>query len=242
MSKFLRHIPCQNCGSRDNRALYADGGEYCFGCKDFKNGSGEDKPQVVKMSPKTKAQLEFLSVERYSPGDIRGLHEQTRRAYRYCDHTQPDGTSYHYYQAEPGVFKLRYTARKREPCKDFQWVGSLTEPTLFGMNSFRQTADQDVYLTEGEVDAMSIWQLYQTPAVSVVNGAQAACDTLARERIQARLRGFRSVVILFDSDEAGTQSAHAVYKLLCRAKLAVSMKTLVGFKDANDFLRTITRE
>lgn len=32
MSHFLRHSGCPQCGSRDNLALYSDGGAYCFGC------------------------------------------------------------------------------------------------------------------------------------------------------------------------------------------------------------------
>lgn len=33
MSYFLRHTSCPNCGSRDNLALYSDGGGWCFGCR-----------------------------------------------------------------------------------------------------------------------------------------------------------------------------------------------------------------
>lgn len=29
------HGPCPKCGSRDNRAFYADGSEWCFGCHDY---------------------------------------------------------------------------------------------------------------------------------------------------------------------------------------------------------------
>lgn len=32
MSFFIKHEPCPKCGSRDNVALYSDGGRYCFGC------------------------------------------------------------------------------------------------------------------------------------------------------------------------------------------------------------------
>lgn len=31
-SKFLYHTPCPKCNSRDNRAVYADGSSWCFGC------------------------------------------------------------------------------------------------------------------------------------------------------------------------------------------------------------------
>lgn len=39
MSKFIRHIPCDNCGSRDNAALYSDGSTYCFGCGVARSGN-----------------------------------------------------------------------------------------------------------------------------------------------------------------------------------------------------------
>jgi len=32
MSDFVRHVPCPDCNSRDNRAVYDDGHEWCFGC------------------------------------------------------------------------------------------------------------------------------------------------------------------------------------------------------------------
>jgi hypothetical protein len=31
-SYFLRHAPCPQCNSRDNLAIYSDGGGWCFGC------------------------------------------------------------------------------------------------------------------------------------------------------------------------------------------------------------------
>ena len=39
MGRFVRHIPCPKCGSRDNRAVYDDGSEWCFGCHDLKRAT-----------------------------------------------------------------------------------------------------------------------------------------------------------------------------------------------------------
>lgn len=38
--KFLRHEPCESCGSRDNVGIYSDGHKYCFGCHKFDAPSG----------------------------------------------------------------------------------------------------------------------------------------------------------------------------------------------------------
>jgi hypothetical protein len=49
---FLHHGPCLKCGSKDNRAFYDDGGEYCFGCRDYVRASNrrvDKKPRTVNM-------------------------------------------------------------------------------------------------------------------------------------------------------------------------------------------------
>lgn len=35
MSKYTHHTNCDNCGSRDNKAVYEDGHSYCFGCRQY---------------------------------------------------------------------------------------------------------------------------------------------------------------------------------------------------------------
>jgi hypothetical protein len=35
-SVFVKHIPCEECGSKDNRGVWSDGHEFCFGCSDHK--------------------------------------------------------------------------------------------------------------------------------------------------------------------------------------------------------------
>ena len=50
---FVKHIPCPKCGSRDNRAVYTDGSEWCFGCHDLKRPKqySREKPEEKKVSP-----------------------------------------------------------------------------------------------------------------------------------------------------------------------------------------------
>ena len=42
MARFLKHIGCDRCGSSDAKALYEDGGSFCFSCR---------KPTGSKVSP-----------------------------------------------------------------------------------------------------------------------------------------------------------------------------------------------
>lgn len=39
MADFVKHTPCDSCGSSDARAIYNDGSEHCFSCRAHKNGN-----------------------------------------------------------------------------------------------------------------------------------------------------------------------------------------------------------
>lgn len=43
MAHFVRHEPCEKCGSRDNKGVYSDGSAWCFGCGSYFNGSFLEK-------------------------------------------------------------------------------------------------------------------------------------------------------------------------------------------------------
>ena len=40
-SEFVRHMPCDNCGSSDGNALYTDGHTFCFVCEDRTPGDND---------------------------------------------------------------------------------------------------------------------------------------------------------------------------------------------------------
>ena len=46
-SKFLKHIPCEACGSSDGNSLYDDGHTYCHVCENYVSVAGETK-QIEK--------------------------------------------------------------------------------------------------------------------------------------------------------------------------------------------------
>ena len=48
MSEFVRHVACPECGSKDNRGVWDDGHEYCFGCHDYTRGTGFKKIGQLK--------------------------------------------------------------------------------------------------------------------------------------------------------------------------------------------------
>ncbi len=53
MGTFLKHTSCPECGSSDARALYTDGGSYCYSCKAVGKPSFVKKMQHGNLPPKT---------------------------------------------------------------------------------------------------------------------------------------------------------------------------------------------
>lgn len=48
MADFLRHEPCELCGSSDGKAIYSDGSTYCFVCE--KVGKVDEMQQQTKVA------------------------------------------------------------------------------------------------------------------------------------------------------------------------------------------------
>ena len=55
MADFLRHEPCELCGSSDGKAIYSDGSTYCFVCE--KAGKADDMKQTQKPEPKVRGAM-----------------------------------------------------------------------------------------------------------------------------------------------------------------------------------------
>jgi len=104
--------------------------------------------------------------------------------------------------------------------------------TLFGQQLFRPKDNIRVVITEGEIDALSVYETQGNwPVVSVPNGAsgakRAAVDNLEW------LEGFKEVVICFDMDEPGRKAALEVAEVLCPGKAFIAQLPL---KDASDMV------
>lgn len=88
-------------------------------------------------------------------------------------------------------------------------------------------------ITEGELDALAVWQCRPNwPVVSVPLGAKAA-----KKAIQANLKyllNFEEIILFFDNDDAGQAAAQECAPLLPGARTFIA--TAAPLKDANDAL------
>lgn len=223
-SKFVRHEPCPKCSSRDNLARFSDGHGYCFGCGYFE--PSKEKNYMIS-GDTTESQL--LSVE-YNPLNKRGITQETCLFWKYGTGSyngQPVHIAQYFRDGSVSAQKLRF------PSKDFLVLGNTKSLPLFGMHLWKD-GGRMVTVTEGELDAMSVGQVFgnKWPVVSVPNGANGAYKSFQNNL--EWLEKFETVVIMFDDDEAGRKAAKECAVLLTPGKARIA--TIPGFKDANDAL------
>lgn len=222
---------------------------------DFKNGvfvpdPYKDKPQGYKPVFHTKSpeevQQELDDIGGYGTVD---LPERKLKA-EYLKHygikigvSEEDGQSpilhYYPYGKEGAVtgYKVRLIENKR------MWsIGDLKGVELFGWQQAVQTGAKRLYITEGEIDCVSLFQIFKDKAkgtayaefspavVSLAHGAGGAAKELGKVIGQIRER-FKEITIVFDQDEAGKKASAEVVRLFPDVLVAN-----LPFKDVNEGL------
>ena len=218
-SEFVRHMPCDNCGSSDGNSLYSDGHTFCFVCQN-RTGGDNDVVQHTQMSKTIhlKGSAERLQKRR--------LSEKTNSFYRIFR----DGNTLRFpYFTSDGVLKGVKIKTKQ---KDFIYEGVSTD-TLFGQHLFPSTGKR-IVITEGELDAASCYEAMPGwPMVSLPHGAASA-----RKDVQKQIplfQGYEEIVLFFDSDDAGRKATEETASVLPPGKVKIAR--LQGFKDASDALQ-----
>jgi twinkle protein len=164
----------------------------------------------------------------FSPLKKRGINEETCKLWGY-GLAEYNGQTVHVAQyfrdGEVVAQKLRF------PSKDFTILGDIKDVPLYGSQLWRDGGKM-VTVTEGEIDALTVSQLFQNkwPVVSIPTGAAGAVK--AFQKNLEWLEKFETVVIYFDDDDVGRKAARECALLLTpgKAKLA----RVSGFKDANE--------
>ena len=217
-NEFVRHIPCDNCGSSDANSLYSDGHTYCFVCHNVTDG---DKPNHNNRMQG--AVYLTGSAERLKK---RNISEKTNKFYQ----IHIDGNELKFpYHDESGVLKGIKTKTKK---KDFRYEGVSTN-TLFGQHRFPTTGKR-IVVTEGELDAASCYEAMPSwPMVSLPHGAAAA-----KKDIQKQIplfQGYEEIVLFFDNDDAGIKASAEAASVLPPGKTKIAR--LEGYKDPSEALQ-----
>lgn len=134
----------------------------------------------------------------------------------------PDAIAFPY---PNGAKKVRLLAEKK-----FYTQGPSSEPALFGQDKF-QAGGKTITITEGELDALSVWQILQCPTVSVRSSSSARKDCGASYDY---LNSFERILLCLDNDEPGRKAAREIASLFDFNK--VYEVNLSRHKDANEYL------
>jgi len=207
-----QHIPCPECPSSDAYCVYDDGHGYCFSCNHFK--------------PKEGGATEEFTYE-YLPW--RGISKETFSFYSAKTKINADGEPVSIGFPYPNAsLKVRQLNEKA-----FHSVGDISKAGLFGRNRFAAGSHKYITITEGELDALSLYQTIRSPVVSVRSSSSAKLDA-AHDR--AYLNSFDRIYIAFDGDEPGRAAAADVARLFDYNKVYDVRFPGGNRKDANDYV------
>lgn len=144
------------------------------------------------------------------------------------------------YTSQESSETVRYKVRLLTEKK--MWaVGDDSEVDLFGWKAAIATGAKRLYITEGEFDAIALFQIFKdhnrntpfadfNPAiVSLPNGVNSARHTLAK--LAGKLKRFQEIVFVFDDDEAGRAGVEAALQAVPSA-----LSVTLPLKDANECL------
>ena len=217
-SEFVRHLPCENCGSSDANSLYSDGHTFCFACNSYGNEEGEVHTHKMSTNVKLQGSAERLQKRRIS--------EKVCQQYKI--YRDGDALRFHYFD-DAGVLR---GCKLKTKGKVFRYEGE-TPGTLFGQHLFPATGRR-VVITEGELDAASCQEVMPGwPMVSLPSGAASARKSI--QRAIPWLQGYEEIVLFFDNDEAGRQAAEDAASVLPPGKTKIARLEI--YKDASDALQ-----
>jgi twinkle protein len=253
MGKCIEKIK-HSCGSYALQVFEKDGGGYdgfCFACGRYEPNPYHDKPEGYKPHAilKTPEQIEAEMVE-VSQFQTLALPDRKLRkeSLEYfgvkIGVSEEDGetpvTHYYPYYNQEGVltgYKVRLIHDKR------MWaIGTTKGVTFFGWQQAVQAGGKKLFITEGELDAVALFQIFKdhnkgtqyadlNPAiVSLSNGSGGAEKQLAQMLPEIR-KTFKEIILVFDMDKPGRDAAEKVLRI-CPDALVATLPS----KDANQCL------
>lgn len=260
MAAFIKHTNCEACGSSDGKAVYDDSSSHCFVCQktvpseEFKEQNPkkvskvrtkvkEEKSMEVKPSGKPAMtpdeNAEIKATTGVSGKGFRGLKDETTKPFgvRYAYDDDGEVEEQYYPTTQDGQI-VGY--KIREVPKNFYSKGRTgADCELFMQFKFNR-GGKYVLITEGELDALSAYQMFadynktrgdfETAVVSPTTGANSHKQIAAQYKF---FDSFDNIVISYDNDKAGQTATEALIKVLPKGKVKIMP---MRFKDANEYL------
>lgn len=219
------HVPCEDCGSSDALTRYDDGHSYCFSCLTWFPPPKGNRRYGHNAGNYTYEYLPF-----------RGINRDALEFYNVKSKINSDGEPVSIDFVYPnGSHKIRDLSVKSFWSEKGPNGESINDAGLFGRNRFSAGGSRSVTITEGELDAISLWQaLGSNPSYAVcsVQSSSSAHRDCSHDR--EWLNSFDKIYIAFDGDDAGRRASDQVAKLFEPAK--VYHVRFTKRKDANEYV------
>ena len=236
-SNWDKHnLPCPKCGGSDPVSTNKDGSGHCFSCDaHWGNYQSALDGNIINMDA-YKEPNTFLNSYTGTFGALtdRNISEDVARKYGvrvvYNREGQIIKHVYPYYNSN----EIVSTKTRTVSTKGFVVDGGYEGTGLFGEQLFGK-GGKYLTITEGECDAMAVYEMFDKKwaSVSIKRGAAGAVRDI-RDSIEF-VEAFDNVIICFDNDKAGREAARKVARIIKPGKARiVSLPT--GFKDANIML------
>lgn len=245
------HLPCpfKECGSTDAFSWNPEKAcGKCFSCSSAYPGKGttfdwvQEKypitprtnyhhkgPQMNNPPQQTTHQEYLTEVFRGS----RGISDETMKFYNVPTLVDSNGLAIRQVYTYPsGGKKIRTLP------KSFRAENGLRGDELFGMDRFNAGSSKSVVVTEGELDALSAFQMLgaRTPCVSLPS---ASPNQKLFERCKDWLDSFERIYLSFDSDMKSEPIAQKLANLFPNRVYSIPHDK---YKDANEFLQAGAKE
>ncbi len=225
---------------------------FCFACGTPVPDPYHDKPAGYRpvFKVKTPEEIQAEIGEILSDYPIKGFPDRMLKEeyVRYFDIragvSETDGTtvlSHYYPYTKDGKvvgFKNRIVEGKR-----FYGIGDQKNVELFGWSQAILTGAKKLFITEGELDAVALFQIMKehnkgTPyeamnpaVVSLPHGSGGAAKDISKNLADIR-RHFKEIILVFDNDDPGKKAVADVLKILPEAQSAILPE-----KDANECIK-----
>lgn len=251
MGAYVEHISCSKCGSSDGNAVYKQEtghyDSYCYVCGAWSPNPYGGQEQKVDYKKNNNEDYSIETVEEIqklpSYGDAsRSLLPVSMEHFGVkTEVSTQDGFTpvAHFYP----VFKKGVLTgyKKRTIPKAFVNIGDVKGCDLFGQDKASKLTNKKLYITEGELDAVALYQAImdyskggewanrQPSVVSITNGSTAALKDITRNI--DFVRTYEQVILCFDQDEPGQKAVEEIVRLLPNCYI-VSLSE----KDANEMV------
>lgn len=203
-----------------------DDKDYGYEEREFQKGNKkESEGRIVTHRSITKETMEFYNVKYYE-------NVEWKAKYRGEYHS---GVADEFRFPYPsGANKLRRTSLEKDHFAHFSFSGGSADH-LFGMNLFTAGSSRKVTITEGEWDALSVYQMLKSQYINpVVSLPSSTPSKKFWENVKPWLDSFDQIILSVDNDERGNAVAAKIAQMFPNKVYRVDHSK---YKDANDFLR-----